>query len=180
MGEVYVFTGNGEGKTSAALGHALRAIGYNKKVVIIQFLKGRKDIGEVKFKNKNFKLYQFGRPEFVTKVKGKHKFMFKMAKISADKIRKEDIKLANNALKFAEKEMKKKPFLLVLDEVSVALYFRLIKLKDVLKLVKKLPKETNLILTGRNAHRELIKKADVVTSMNGIKTPAIASRGVEY
>ncbi len=180
MGGIYLFTGDGEGKTSAALGHALRALGHNKNVIVIQFLKGRKNIGEYMFKHKNFRIYQFGRPQFVTKVKGKHKFMFKMKKISADEIRKLDIELANNALKFAKNVMKKKPFLLILDEVNVALYFKLIKLKDVLNLIKNLPKETNLILTGRSAPKELIKISDIVTDMKSIKAPGIARKGVEY
>ena len=180
MGEIYLFTGDGEGKTSAALGHALRAVGHNKKAIIIQFLKGRKNIGEFMFKHKNYEIFQFGRPQFVTKVKGKHKFKFKMAKISAEEIKEQDKKLANDALKFANSVIKKKPFLLVLDEINVALYFKLIRLKDVLNLVKMIPKETNLVLTGRNAPEELIKIADVVTEMKVIKAPDIARSGVEY
>jgi len=180
MGEIYVFTGNGEGKTSAALGHALRTIGHNKKVIVIQLLKGRKDMGEARFKNKNFKLYQFGRPQFVTKIKGKHRFYYKLAKVYAEDIKELDKKLAREAIEFANKVMKKKPFLLILDEVNVALYFKLIKLKDVIKLIKRLPKETNLILTGRNAPKALIRIANVVTNMNAVKAPNVARKAVEY
>lgn len=180
MGEIYIFTGDGEGKTSAALGHALRAIGHDKKVVVIQFLKGRKNIGEYMFRNKNYEIHQFGRPQFVTRVKGRHKFKFKMAKISADEIMGFDKEMANNALKFAKEAMKKKPFLVILDEINVALYFRLIKLQDVADIIKKLPKETNVILTGRNAPMALVKLADVATEMRTVKSPGLAKSGVEY
>ena len=164
-GKIIVFTGDGKGKTTAAIGTAIRAIGYGKKVVMIQFLK-KGDYGEIKFKNKDFKIYQFGRKEFVIKPK------------------QEDYDLAKEAIKFAEEVLiKKKPFLLILDEVNVALSMELIEEKDVLSLLEK-RNGSHVILTGRNASKNIIKIADLVTEMKKIKhyydagTKAI--EGLEY
>lgn len=179
MGETYCFTGYGEGKTTAALGHALRALGHGKKVVVIQFLKGWKNTGEYNFKSRNFELKLFGRPQFVTKKK-KHKFKYKSKKVYADEIKKQDTKLASEALGYARRAIKKKTFLVVLDEVNVALYFKLVKLQDVLRLLKNLPEETNLILTGRNAPKALMRACDVVTIMRPVKAPGVAVPGMEY
>ena len=164
-GKVIVFTGDGKGKTTAAIGTAIRAIGYGKKVVMIQFLK-KGEYGEIRFKNKDFKIYQFGRREFVIEPM------------------QEDYYLAEKAIKFAEEILiEEKPFLLILDEVNVALSMELIKEKDLLSLLKK-RKDSHIILTGRNASKNIIKIADLVTEMKKIKhyydTGIKAIEGLEY
>jgi len=164
-GKIIVFTGDGKGKTTAAIGTAIRAIGYGKKVVMIQFLK-KGEYGEIRFKNKDFKIYQFGRREFVIEPM------------------QEDYYLAEKAIKFAEEILiEEKPFLLILDEVNVALSMELIKEKDLLSLLKK-RKGSHIILTGRNASKNIIKIADLVTEMKKIKhyydTGIKAIEGLEY
>ena len=164
MGWIHLYTGDGEGKSTAALGLALRAIGHGKKVIVIEFMKGRKDIGEVKVQNKlkpYYEIYQFGRKEFVNLK-------------NPDVI---DIDLARKGLNFAKQMLKKKPFLLILEEINLAVHIGLLRIEDVLQFLKEVPKETNVILTGRKAPRELIQVADLVTEMKEIKHPYY--RGVE-
>ncbi len=163
-GKILVFTGDGKGKTSAAIGTAIRAIGYGKKAIMVQFLK-KGEYGEIKFKNENFEIHQFGREEFV---------------IHPKKI---DYELAAKAIKFANEALQKKPFLLILDEINVALSMGLIDLKDVMSLLEKRG-ETHVILTGRNASREIIEIADLVTEMKKVKhyydEGVKAIEGLEY
>ena len=163
-GKVIVFTGDGKGKTTAAIGTAIRAMGYGKKVVMIQFLK-KGNYGETRLKNENFEIYQFGREEFV---------------IHPEKI---DYELASKAMKFAGDILKKKPFLLILDEINVALDMGLISLQEVISLLGK-REESHIILTGRNASNEIIKMADLVTEMKKIKhyydAGVKAIEGLEY
>jgi len=153
---IYLWTGNGWGKTTSALGVALRAVGHNKKVIIIQFMKGRKYIGEYKIKDKlspKYEIYQFGTKEFVNlKNPGKK-----------DKI------LAKKGLEFAKKAVKSKPFLLILDEINIAASIGLIDKKEVLKLLDSLPKETTVYMTGRYAPKEFIRRADYVTEIRSLK-----------
>ena len=163
-GKILVFTGDGKGKTTAAIGTAIRAIGHGKKVIMIQFLK-KGEYGEIKFKNKNFEIYQFGRKEFVIKPE------------------KEDYEIAKKAIKFAEDVLNKKPFLLILDEINVALNMGLIDINEVISLLEK-REDCHVILTGRNAHEEIIKIADLVTEMKKIKhyydAGIKAIEGLEY
>ena len=163
-GKILVFTDEGKGKTSAAIGTSIRAIGHGKKVIMIQFLK-KGEYGEIKFKNENFEIHQFGREEFV---------------IHPKKI---DYELAAEAIKFAKEALQKKPFLLILDEINVALNMGLIDLKDVMSLLEKRG-ETHVILTGRNASREIIEIADLVTEMKKVKhyydAGIKAIEGLEY
>jgi len=170
-GLVQVYTGNGKGKTSAAFGLALRAIGRGLKVYIIQFIKGGFDYGELYVIDKlpNLKLKAFGRGKFITeKPAGK-----------------EDVKLAEEALVLAEKVVKSGEYdIVILDEINVALSLRLISLEKVLKLIKDKPKHVELVLTGRNAADEIVEAADLVTEMKEIKHPFSkgyeARKGIEY
>lgn len=168
MGEIRLLTGNGEGKTTSALGHALRALGNGHRVVMVQFLKGRKYIGEYKFQEwqDNYKVYQFGRETFV----------------DLKNPAKEDVKLANDGLKFAAEILKQKPFLLILDEINVAVGFKLIKAKDLIALLKKVPKETTVYLTGRYAPKELIEFSDYAAEIRTLKMkqPFSMKEGIEY
>ena len=156
-GLVQIYTGDGKGKTTAALGLAFRAAGHGYQTKVIQFMKGQINYGELnsakKFKGL-IEIVQAGRKDFVSK---KH----------PEKI---DIELAQKAIKLAEAEIKKgKVDILVLDEINCALDFKLITLKQVKDLVTKKPGKMELILTGRRAHKELIKLADLVTEMKPVK-----------
>jgi cob(I)alamin adenosyltransferase len=154
-GLVYVYTGDGKGKTTAAIGSAVRAAGHGDRVVIIQFLK-KGDYGE-KLVNV-IEIHQFGRDQFVLEPE------------------ENDYKLAAEGIAFAEKVMEDRPFLLVFDEINLAVSMGLVRIEDVLNIVEKRG-ETNIILTGRNAPREFIDVADLVTEMKKVKHPF--DRGIE-
>ena len=148
-GKVIVFTGDGKGKTTAAFGCALRAAGHGKRVVIVQFMKARKS-GETMIKVDNITIAIFGKKSFVFDVD------------------KEDFEMAERAMEFARKAIKEKPFMLILDEINVAIDKNLVKIEDLIELLNEREK-TNIILTGRNARKEIIEIADIVTEMKNIK-----------
>lgn len=171
QGLVQVYTGDGKGKTSAAFGLALRAIGRGLKVYVVQFIKGGFDYGELYMVDKlpNFKLKAFGRGRFVME----------------EPPSKEDVKLSEEALALAEEVVKSGEYdVVILDEINVALNLKLINLDDVLELIKNKPKHVELILTGRYARKEIIEAADLVTEMKKIKHPFNkgyeARKGIEY
>lgn len=167
-GLVYLWTGHGAGKTTSSLGAALRAVGQGKKVIIIQFLKGRKEIGEYKIKKKLGKLYelhQFGTREFV----------------NPKKLRKKHYELAEKGLKFAYSCLKKKPFLLILDEINLAAKGGLLKTKNIINFLNKVPSSTTVFLTGRYAPKELVARADFVNEVREVKKRRVAhKKGIEY
>ena len=177
-GLVVVYTGDGKGKTSAALGNVFRALGHGWKVLVIQFFKGDWPIifGELESakKHPNLEIFQLGKG---------------FVKIMGDKKPFKEHKLAAmDALKFArEKIFSKKYDLVVLDEVNYALDYlgvRLIELKNLIEIIDKKPARTHLILTGRNAKKEIIDRADLVTEMKEIKHPfqkgIQAQKGIDY
>jgi len=168
---IYLFTGNGGGKTIAALGLALRSIGHKHKVVVIQFMKGRKDIGEYKAAKRLspwLKLYQFGRKGFVN------------LRHPAE----EDKKLAKAGFEFAKKVLRRKPNLLILDEINLAIAIRLLNLKEVLEFLKGIPKSMDVVLTGRRASRRLYQFANGVSVIKKVKhvfdKGISARKGIEY
>jgi len=170
-GLVQVYTGDGKGKTSAAFGAALRAIGRGLKVYIIQFIKGGFDYGELYIVEKlpNLKLAAFGRGKFVTEV-SPHE---------------EDVKLAREAFELAKKVVRSGEYdMVILDEINVALNLKLVKLNEAVQLIKNKPKHVELILTGRYAPSKIIEAADLVTEMREIKHPftqgAKPRKGIEY
>jgi cob(I)alamin adenosyltransferase len=170
-GLVQVYTGNGKGKTSAAFGLALRAIGRGLKVYIIQFIKGGFDYGELYIVDKlpNLTLKAFGRGQFITSK-------------PPDKM---DVALAEEALSLAKKVVESGEYdMVILDEINVALNLKLISLEKVLELIKNKPKHVELVLTGRYAPGEIIEVADLVTEMREIKHPYKkgypARMGVDY
>lgn len=170
MGYVYLYTGMGAGKTTNALGLALRSVGHKRKVVIIQFLKWWKNTGEYKIRKMlapYYEIYQFGR-------KGWH---------GLSNLGEEDKELAHEALRFAEKIVKeKKPHLLVLDEVNLALHCKLLDIEEILEFLDNLPKETDIVLTGRFAPKELIKRAEFVNEIIAIKYPKkmVTTKGIQW
>ena len=184
MGYIYLYYGTGGGKTTNALGLALRSVGHCKSVVIIQFFKWRKDIGEYLVKDKlapYYEIYQFGRPVWLGKEEKTAEFAGE--KFEVESIKKHDMELARKALEFAAQIMKdKKPHLLVLDEVNLAVHWKLLEVRDVLELLDKVPKETTVVMTGRYAPKELIDRADFVNIVQDVKMPKHfkLTEGIQY
>ena len=170
-GLVQVFTGNGKGKTTAALGTILRAAGHGLRVFIVFFMKGD---------------YPHGEYDSLTKLPDVTVTSFGLRHlIDPGNVDPEDIKQAKLALEAArEATLNGKYDLVVLDEVNVAVEYKLIKLNDVIDLVNRKPVNVELILTGRYADNRLIEKADLVTEMVNIKHPyekgINARKGIEY
>jgi cob(I)alamin adenosyltransferase len=173
-GLVIVYTGKGKGKTTAALGMALRAVGYSYKVCMIQFIKGSWHYGEMTSSKRlepEFEIIAIGRG-FVG--------------IMDDKTPVEEHKkIADEALHIAqEKIFSKKYDIVILDEVNYAVNLGLIKLENVLELIRKKPEDVNLVLTGNHAKEELIELADLVTEMREVKHPfksgIRAKKGIDF
>ncbi len=184
MGYIYLYYGTGGGKTANALGLALRSVGHKKKVVIIQFLKWRKDIGEYMISDKLkpfYEIYQFGREAWLGKEEKTEEFGGERFKIES--VGSSDKQLAKAALEFAIKiTREKKPNLLVLDEINLAAQWKLLKVNDVLEFLDNIPDETTVVMTGRLAPKELIERADFVNMVQEIKTPKHfrLTEGIQY
>ncbi len=168
---IQIYTGNGKGKTTAALGLGLRAVGHGLKVIMIQFMKGEINYGELESVKHlpNFKIEQYGRPNFV----------------NPENPDKEDIRLARQALKRAAKVIKDKQFdIIILDEINVVVSFGLIKVEEVIELIKKTSKKTELILTGRYMPEEFVEYADLISEVREVKhhfqSGVPARKGIEY
>lgn len=170
-GMVQVFTGNGKGKTSAALGAVLRALGHGLRVYIVFFMKGKYPYGEFSTLTKlpNVDVASFG-----------FRCLTDMANIKPEEI--EQAKLAMSAAR--EATLSGNYDLVVLDEVNVAVAKKLIELNEVVKLIGDKPRNVELILTGRYADAKLIELADLVTEMVKLKHPydkgVPARKGIEY
>ncbi len=154
---IQCYTGDGKGKTTAALGLALRAAGHKKKVKIFQFMKGQINYGELQSIPKlapYVEIEQCGRKEFVSKE-------------NPEKI---DIDLAKNCWEKAKKAIFSKEYdIIILDELNVALDFNLLDKNEVIEILKKRPENLEIIITGRYAPKEIINIADLVTEMKEIK-----------
>ncbi len=171
-GLVQVFTGNGKGKTTAALGTVLRAAGHGLKISVIFFIKGHFSQGEYKTLRMlpNVKVTAFGLRQFIPE---------------NEKPNPKEAAQAKAALAAARGDVTGGKYdLVVLDEINCACFFGLIGVEDVLQLIKDKPKHVELILTGRNASKELIEAADLVTEMKKVKHPfdrgIEARKGIEY
>jgi cob(I)alamin adenosyltransferase len=169
-GIVHVYTGPGKGKTTVALGLGLRAAGAGFKVHMLQFMKGRRysEIGSIE-KIPNFTISQHGRDDFVSK----------------EKPEQIDIDMAKEGFEKAKKIVKNNNHdMVILDEINVAVDYSLISVNDVLKLIDEKPEKLELVLTGRGAHPEIVKVADLVTEMLEIKHPyqqgVIGRKGVDF
>ena len=183
MGYVYLYTGTGGGKTANALGLALRTVGHGGKAVIVQFLKWRRDTGEVLVKEKLGDLYEirnFGREVWLGKESKTEEFGGE--KFTIESITDCDRELAEQALAFASEAMAEKPQLLVLDEVCLAANWKLLDTKKVLELLSKVPEETTVVLTGRYAPQALIDRADFVNVVQDVKMPKQfkLTKGIQY
>ncbi len=156
-GFIQIYTGHGKGKTTAAIGLGIRATGEGLKVIMIQFMKGRK-YSEIDALEKipNFTVIQFGRDEFVSK----------------ERPEQIDIDLARDGFEHAKKILHKGEYdVVILDEINVAVDFNLIPLNDVLQLLSEKPEKVELILTGRHASPEIVQQVDLVSEILEIKHP---------
>lgn len=170
-GLIQVFTGDGKGKTSAALGIVLRALGHGLRVYIVYFMKGDYPYGErsVLSRLPNIKFASFGSLKF----------------IDPAKVEPEEIEQAKQALAVASEAMLGGEYdLVVLDEVNVAIAWKLVELDEVVRLIKAKPPNVELILTGRQADAKLVELADLVTECLKIKHPydkgILARPGIDY
>lgn len=172
-GMVHIYTGDGKGKTTVALGLALRALGWGLKVMMVQFIKGYDEIGEIKFAEKYPE--DFAIRQFAIDLK---------RDIDEQKVleRKKEVE---EAMAFAEEVVNSAKFdVVILDELAIAVHFGLIDVKRVLRLIRNKPESVELVITGRNAPPQLLDAADYVTEMHLAKHPyergVQARPGVDY
>jgi cob(I)alamin adenosyltransferase len=170
-GLVEVFTGNGKGKTSAALGIALRASGHGMRVHVIHFMKGD---------------YPYGERKTLTLLPGVTSESFGLTEFCNPNDPSEEQKeQAQQGLKAAREAVLSGGYdIVVLDEINVAVAWKLLAIEDVMKLIEEKPAKLELILTGRYADPKLIERADLVTEMVEVKHPfrkgVRARQGIEY
>ncbi len=170
-GYIQVYTGNGKGKTTAALGLALRAAGYGQGSYIGQFLKGHLygELISLEKLSPLIKIEQFGRKGFIHVTRNPDE---------------EDIRLARKGLKKCREAMLSGKYrLIILDEINVAVYFHLLTEKEVLEFLEQKPENVEIILTGRYAPSSFLKKADLITEMKEkkhyYKKGVMAREGIE-
>ncbi len=169
-GFIHVYTGNGKGKTTAAIGLGVRASGAGLRVLMVQFMKGRRysELDALQHL-RNFTVKQFGRDEFVSK----------------EKPAQVDIDLATKGLAYAKEMIAQNTYdLIILDEINVAVDYHLIRLQDVLDLIQSKPEGLELVLTGRYAAPEVMKHADLVSEILEIKHPyqkgVLSRKGIDW
>jgi len=174
-GLVLINTGNGKGKTTAALGLALRAAGHNFRVLILQFIKGPWKTGEAKIMEKL-------KPLIEIEQLSRGFIKFKNGKPQPTS---QQIDNAIESFRYArEKIYSGKYDMVILDEINNLIDYRLLKVEDVVDLIKNKPKKISIVLTGRNAHYKLVDIADTVTEMKEVKHAfskgVKARKGIEY
>ena len=173
QGLLIVHTGNGKGKTTAAIGLAIRAAGHNFKVLMIQFIKGSWSYGELESVKKL-------RPFFQIIPMGKG-----FIRHDKDGPSEEDKQAIRDAWGIFKNKMNSGEFdMIILDEINYVLDYKLLDYKEVLRVMKEKPGDLHVIMTGRNAHPEIIGIADLVTEMKEIKHPfekgVKAQKGIEF
>jgi cob(I)alamin adenosyltransferase len=173
-GLIIVLTGPGTGKTTAALGTALRAVGQGLRVLMVQFLKGSWHYGELDaaqmLGGDRFKILPMGRG---------------FVKVGAEKPDPEDVRMVEEAWKFAAQKIASGEYdVVILDEINYAISYKMLDPALVAAELRKKPAMVHVILTGRNAHPSLVELADLVTEMREVKHPyqkgIVAQRGIEY
>ena len=172
-GLIIVNTGPGKGKTTAAMGTALRAVGNGMKVLMLQFLKGSWHYGELDAAK------AFG-DKFVMKQMGRG-----FVKVGGAETDPEDIRLVEDAWKEAEQAIMSGQWdLVILDEINYAISYGMLDPTRVVETLRRKPEQVHVILTGRNAHPTIIELADTVTEMKQVKHAyekgVLAQRGIEY
>jgi cob(I)alamin adenosyltransferase len=170
-GFVQIYTGNGKGKSTAAIGQAVRAAGFGLKTYIAQFMKEfpYNELNSLKSLSEWITVEQFGGDEFVYK---------------KELPGKEELEKARKGLQSAKDKMLSGDYdLIILDEAIVAIYFKLIRTEDLVAFIKQKPENVELILTGRYCPEELINLADLVTEMKEVKhyyqKGIISRKGIE-
>ncbi len=168
---IQIYTGNGKGKTTAALGQALRATGHGLKVLMIQFMKGQINYGELTAAQHLplFAIEQYGRAEFV----------------NPEHPEEIDRDLANKAMRRARKAIKDKTYdMVILDEINVAVHFGLIEVDEVVTMLRTVPHDVDVILTGRYMPEQFAEHADMISDIREVKhhfhDGESARKGVEY
>jgi cob(I)alamin adenosyltransferase len=154
-GYVHIYTGNGKGKTTAALGLALRAAGAGRNVFIAQFAKGSvtSELLSLKKHSRRITIRQFGRCSFLKK-----------------KPDRRDRAMAIKGIATVRQVISKgRCDMIILDELCVACHFHLVTIKEALVLIQEGKEKAEVVITGRNAPKELVKIADLVTEMKEIK-----------
>lgn len=171
LGCLHVYTGDGKGKTTAALGLGMRAAGHGLRVMMVQFMKGQINYGELESAKRipGFEIRQFGRAEFVDRKNP--------AQV--------DVGLAKEGLKFAKSVLEEgSADLLILDELNTAIDWGLVPLSEVVDMLCARPEGMEIVVTGRYATREIIQMADLVTEMREVKHPfqkgILGREGVEF
>lgn len=169
-GLIVVYTGSGKGKTTAALGTAFRAAGYEMKILIVQFIKGAWHYGELDAAKRHPTMEIYPMGEGFTWV---------------TKNRERDIQKAKEAWQFALKKVKFGKYdMLILDEINYVIKYGFIDVMEVVRFLKEKHGELHVILTGRDAHPTIIELADLVTEMKEVKHPfkngIKAQRGIEF
>lgn len=170
-GLLQIYTGNGKGKTTAALGLALRALGHNWRVAVVQFMKGDPKYGEIQALKQfpSCRILQFGRDVLV----------------NLDNPDPQDIALAKQGLAAVQQILQENTCdLLILDEINVALALKLVTEKEVRDILSKRPPTMEVVMTGRYAPQWLVEMADLVTEMQQVKHPfekgIDAREGIEF
>ena len=173
-GLVMVHTGPGKGKTTAALGLGLRAVGQGLRVLMVQFIKGSWHYGELEaakaLGEDRFNILPMGRG---------------FVKVGVEKPDPEDIRLVEEAWSFASKSiLRGECDLVILDEINYAISYHMLDPDKVLDTLRRKPEMVHVVLTGRNAHPSILELADLVTEMRDVKHPyqkgITAQRGIEY
>jgi cob(I)alamin adenosyltransferase len=174
MGLVVVYTGKGKGKTTAALGIVLRAVGHGYRVGMVQFIKGEWYYGELTSSKRL-------EPEFEMIAAGKGF----VGIIDDDHPIEEHQKAAREAVEMVKDKMASGQYdVMVLDEINYAVKLNLVTVDDVLEIIAARPEKTTLVLTGNYAHEKVIEAADLVTEMREIKHPykkgIKAKKGIDF
>ncbi|MCX7846352.1 MAG: cob(I)yrinic acid a,c-diamide adenosyltransferase [Dictyoglomaceae bacterium] len=189
-GLIQVYTGDGKGKTTAALGQALRSVGHGLSILFVQFVKGNSFTGEI-FSTKyltNFILWQFGRDcKFSSAIRDNIISCIECGECFIGKEGPTDLdrEILAKGWEKVKKEIYNQKFdIVILDEITLAIHFKLIPLKEVIEVLKNKPSSIEIILTGRNMPEEILSIANLITEMKEIKHPfkeGISARwGIEY
>lgn len=155
QGYIQVYTGNGKGKTTAALGLALRSYGAGKRIYIGQFIKGKyySELDSIKKCLNKIKLRQYGLDCFIV-----------------NQPEEKDVIAAQKGLQEMKDIIQSGEYdLVIMDELNIALYYKLFEVDQVLEILKSKPKHVEIVITGRFAHEKILEIADLVTEMKEVK-----------
>ena len=191
LGLIHIYTGEGKGKTTSALGMALRAVGGGLKVIMVQFLKTSNRYGELQGARKlkpGFEIVQMG-PECVRLIENPSAddgcTGCMSCHVDPENPRVADLDAARKALEFAEQCLVSGEYnIVILDEINYTINFKLLTVEEVIEVLERRRESVEVILTGRSAHPKLLAMADYVTEMKEVKHPwrkdTEARKGIEY